>query len=125
MEEQMIHLDEEEQRFEDEIDQLVPVTGKKKAEIEAILTRARKNRAISLRIAEFDLAGLKKRAEEEGMPYQTLISTILHKYVTNQLVDKREVYKTVSLAREAVVDFGISQPEETHPPVQADGKISE
>ncbi|RKX91592.1 MAG: antitoxin [Spirochaetes bacterium] len=121
----MIHLDKEEQRFEDEIDQLVPVTGKKKAEIEAILARARKNRAISLRIAEYDLAGLKKRAEEEGMPYQTLISTILHKYVTDQLVDKREVYKTVSLAREAAVDFGILQSEETHPPVPADGKISE
>ncbi|MCD6342701.1 MAG: antitoxin [Spirochaetaceae bacterium] len=107
----MIPLDEEEQRIEDEAEQMVPVSGKEKARIEAILARARKNRAISLRIAEYDLEGLKKRAEEEGMPYQTLISTILHKYVTDQLVDKREVYKTVSLAREAVVDFGISQPE--------------
>ena len=108
----MIHLDEEDQRIEDEAEQMVPVSGEEKARIEAILASARKNRAISLRIAEFDLAGLKKRAEEEGMPYQTLISTILHKYVTNQLVDKREVYKTMSLAREAGVDFGILQSEE-------------
>jgi len=102
----MIHPDEEEQRIEDDIDQLEPVTGKKKVQIEAILERARKNRAISLRIAEHDLPGLKKRAEEEGMSYQTLISVILHKYITNQLVDKREVYKAVSLVRAAAVKHG-------------------
>ncbi|MCK5735077.1 MAG: hypothetical protein KAH21_01315 [Spirochaetaceae bacterium] len=105
----MIHLDEEERRIENEIDQLEPVTGIKKAEIESILVRARKNRAISLRIAEYDLDRLKKRAEQEGMPYQTLINTILHKYITNQLVDRRELYKTVRMAREEVVDFGIPQ----------------
>ncbi len=102
----MIKLDEYEQRIEDEAELTVPVTGEKKARIEAILARARKNRAISLRIAEFDLARLKKRAEEEGMPYQTLINTILHKYVSNQLVDKREMYQTVSLAREAMMEYG-------------------
>ena len=101
----MIILDEEEQRIEDEADQSVPVSGEEKARIEAILARARKNKAISLRIAEYDLAKLKERAEQEGIPYQTLINTILRKYVTNQLVDKRELYKTVSLAREPVVDY--------------------
>ena len=39
------------------------------------------------------------------MPYQTLINTILRKYVTEQLVDKRELYKTVSLARESEADY--------------------
>ncbi|CAI2934003.1 protein of unknown function [Aminobacter niigataensis] len=33
------------------------------------------------RVAERDLARLKARAAEEGMPYQTLINSILHKYV--------------------------------------------
>lgn len=36
---------------------------------------------ISLRIPRTDLAKLKERAAKEGMPYQTLINSILHKYV--------------------------------------------
>ncbi|KAB0682106.1 DNA-binding protein [Aureimonas leprariae] len=38
-------------------------------------------RRISISIPERDLAKLKTRAAEEGMPYQTLINSILHKYV--------------------------------------------
>jgi predicted DNA binding CopG/RHH family protein len=40
-----------------------------------------KRRRISISISERDLARLKTRAAEEGMPYQTLINSILHKYV--------------------------------------------
>lgn len=40
-----------------------------------------KRERISISIPERDLARLKTRAAEEGMPYQTLISSILHKYV--------------------------------------------
>lgn len=40
-----------------------------------------KRRRISISIPERDLARLKTRAAEEGMPYQTLIKSILHKYV--------------------------------------------
>jgi predicted DNA binding CopG/RHH family protein len=36
---------------------------------------------ISISIPKRDLAKLKTRAAEEGMPYQTLINSILHKYV--------------------------------------------
>lgn len=41
-----------------------------------------KRRRISISIPERDLARLKARAAEEGMPYQTLINSILHKYVS-------------------------------------------
>jgi predicted DNA binding CopG/RHH family protein len=41
-----------------------------------------KRRRISISIPERDLARLKTRAAEEGMPYQTLINSILHKYVS-------------------------------------------
>jgi predicted DNA binding CopG/RHH family protein len=34
------------------------------------------------------LAGLQKRAIVEGIPYQTLIASVLHKYVSGALVDK-------------------------------------
>ena len=40
-----------------------------------------KRRRISISIPERDLVKLKTRAAEEGMPYQTLINSILHKYV--------------------------------------------
>ena len=40
-----------------------------------------KRQRISISIPERDLARLKARAAEEGMPYKTLINSILHKYV--------------------------------------------
>ena len=55
-----------------------------------------KNHAISLRLSEFDLELLKKKAESEGLPYQTLINSVLHKYVTDQLYDKNEMRKALS-----------------------------
>lgn len=38
---------------------------------------------VSLRIPRGDLTRLKSRAMQEGVPYQTLINSIIHKYVTN------------------------------------------
>ena len=42
----------------------------------------KKDRRVNIRISSRDLIGLQKRALEEGIPYQTLISSILHKYVS-------------------------------------------
>lgn len=39
-----------------------------------------KNKRINIRISEKDLIHLQRKAVEEGLPYQTLISSILHKY---------------------------------------------
>jgi predicted DNA binding CopG/RHH family protein len=47
----------------------------------AARTLSGKRQRISISIPERDLARLKARAAEEGMPYQTLINSILHKYV--------------------------------------------
>ncbi len=47
----------------------------------------KKNKRINIRISEKDLADLKVRSLEEGMPYQTLISSILHKYISGKLVE--------------------------------------
>ncbi|MEX0896189.1 MAG: CopG family antitoxin [Patescibacteria group bacterium] len=44
-----------------------------------------KNKNINLRINEDDLQRLKARAAKEGMPYQTLLTSLIHKFVTNQL----------------------------------------
>ncbi|MDO8737172.1 MAG: antitoxin [Thermoleophilia bacterium] len=48
----------------------------------------RKDRRINIRLSSKDLLALQKRALEEGIPYQTLISSLLHKYVSNRLVEK-------------------------------------
>jgi predicted DNA binding CopG/RHH family protein len=83
-------------KIEETADQLRPVSDEKRKKIEGILNRARKNQAISLRVSEFDLEMIKRRAEAEGLPYQTLINTVLHKYVTDQLYDKREFQKALA-----------------------------
>lgn len=42
----------------------------------------KKNKNINLRISERDLSKLKAKAIEEGLPYQTLAASILHKYAS-------------------------------------------
>ena len=44
-----------------------------------------KDQRMNIRIAQRDLEGLKTKALEEGMPYQTLVASILHKYITGKL----------------------------------------
>ena len=48
----------------------------------------RKDKRVNIRISEKDLFDLQKRALREGIPYQTLISSVLHKYVTGALTEK-------------------------------------
>ena len=45
----------------------------------------KKNRKINIRISENDLAALQRRAAREGIPYQTLIGSILHKYASGYI----------------------------------------
>jgi len=90
-------LSDEEKAIEAEIELLKPVSGTKKEKIMDILAQAKKNRSISLRVSNFDLEKLKERANSEGVPYQTLINSILHKYITNQLYDKEQVIKSLNL----------------------------
>ena len=42
----------------------------------------RKNRKINIRISENDLSAIQRRAARDGIPYQTLIGSILHKYAS-------------------------------------------
>lgn len=49
----------------------------------------KKDRRINIRISSKDLDALQKRALREGIPYQTLVASILHKYVSGQLTEDR------------------------------------
>lgn len=102
----MKYLNEDEKQFDEEFDNLVPVNQEERDRVNTIIEKERKKRAISLRISESDLEQLKTRAFEEGVPYQTLITSVLRKYLSDQLVDRREVQKTFSMAREAGIKFG-------------------
>jgi predicted DNA binding CopG/RHH family protein len=107
-----VELDEEERELLEsyESGEWVPVPN-----LEAEIARhrsyaeasARKDRRVNIRLSRMDLTALQNLAVEEGIPYQTLMASILHKYVTGRLVERprmtvaelalleeRESYKT-------------------------------
>ncbi|MDQ8193120.1 hypothetical protein QEH59_01690 [Coraliomargarita sp. SDUM461004] len=46
-----------------------------------------KDKRINIRISSRDLSALQKKANRYGMPYQTLVSSVLHRYVTGDLTE--------------------------------------
>jgi len=50
----------------------------------------KKNKRINIRVSERDILHIQRKAVEEGLPYQTLISSILHKYVSREIWCSRE-----------------------------------
>jgi len=48
----------------------------------------KKDARINIRLSSRDLRSLQARALKEGMPYQTFVSSVLHKFVDGQLVEK-------------------------------------
>ena len=63
-----------------------------KAELKRFKEAARatfiKNRRVNVRLSSPDLMDIQTRAAEEGMPYQTLIASVLHKFVTGRFTEK-------------------------------------
>ncbi|MCK4448588.1 MAG: hypothetical protein KAW56_16090 [Candidatus Marinimicrobia bacterium] len=94
-----VKLSKYEQHIEDSISEYNSVSSKKRKRIENIIKKAVEKKNISLRVNNQDLNILKLRAEREGIPYQTLISSILHKFVTEQLVDQKNILKSIQLLK--------------------------
>lgn len=90
----MSKLDQEErdllQSFENDEWKSVPRRG---AEVRRFQGYARatfkKDKRVNIRISQRDLDALQKRALQEGIPYQTLIASVLHKFVEQRLVEKK------------------------------------
>jgi predicted DNA binding CopG/RHH family protein len=63
-----------------------------KSELAQIKAAARatatKDRRVNIRLSSGDLRDIQARALQEGMPYQTLIASILHKYVAGRLEER-------------------------------------
>jgi predicted DNA binding CopG/RHH family protein len=47
-----------------------------------------KDRRVNIRLSSGDLSDIQVKALEEGVPYQTLIASVLHKYVTGRLAER-------------------------------------
>lgn len=47
-----------------------------------------KDRRVNIRLSSIDLSDIQAKAMEEGIPYQTLIASVLHKYVTGRLSEE-------------------------------------
>ncbi len=63
-----------------------------KSELEKLKAAARataiKDRRVNIRLSSIDLGDIQVKALQEGVPYQTLIASVLHKYVTGRLSEK-------------------------------------
>src|ERR1700690_2155144 len=65
-----------------------------KAELAKFKAAARataiKDRRVNIRLSSGDLSDIQVKALEEGVPYQTLIASVLHKYVTGRLTEQTD-----------------------------------
>jgi len=86
------NLNKEEQEILASYDNDEWVSVSTPASIEKYKTMAnntfKKNKRVNIRMTEMDLELLQERALIEGLPYQTLMSSVLHKFVTGRLTDK-------------------------------------
>jgi len=64
------------------------LTESRRKELKAIASNTfKKDKRINIRISNRDLTAIQSRASEEGIPYQTLVSSIIHKYISGSLQD--------------------------------------
>ena len=100
------YIDDEEMQLIHEIeehsDEWQPLEGKELAEMRAKLAEAAKNtmarlenktERMNIRMTQRDMANLKIAAAREGLPYQSLVTSILHKFTEGRLVDIEEARK--------------------------------
>jgi predicted DNA binding CopG/RHH family protein len=98
------YLDEEEKELMESFDrgEWKPLEGKALADMQAELSEAARNtlaepgnktERMNIRMTTRDMAALKRAAEREGLPYQSLVTSILHKFTEGRLVDIEEAKK--------------------------------
>ncbi len=92
-------LDPYEQEVEDHALEFRPVREDKRTQIDGLIDHANAKKSISVRLRNNDLELLKRRADQEGLPYQTLLSSIVHKFVSDQLIEEKSILKSLELLR--------------------------
>ena len=86
----MAKLTTEEQEIVTYIEQQQPssinmLENEKKRFMQMAQHQINKKKAISIRLADTDIERMKAKSIEQGIPYQTLISTLVHQYVTGKI----------------------------------------
>jgi predicted DNA binding CopG/RHH family protein len=94
-----INLDKYEGQIEEEAGKYTSISKSKNQQIKKIIDKTHKKISVTLRLDNQDLELIKTRAAEEGLAYQTLISSILHKFVSNQLIDDKNLIKIIKMVR--------------------------
>jgi predicted DNA binding CopG/RHH family protein len=56
----------------------------------AALSTFKKDKRITIRLYDHDFKGIQKKALQMGIPYQTLISGVIHRYVEGDLISKND-----------------------------------
>lgn len=91
----MVFFDDEErdliESFENSNVKVKPISAREKKKWQAIAANSialRKKKALNVRLGEGDIAIMKHKAAKKGLPYQTLISSVIHQYATGQLAEK-------------------------------------
>ncbi|MBU3005349.1 hypothetical protein [Paraglaciecola arctica] len=86
-----VKLDQEERDLLDEFERdnfTSTLTEKRKSAIQASAEDTfKKDKRINIRLSGHDLSAIQRRALVEGIPYQTLVASVLHKYVSGTLHD--------------------------------------
>jgi predicted DNA binding CopG/RHH family protein len=62
--------------------------NKEIAAIKAALNTFKKDKRITIRLYDHDFKGIQKKALQMGIPYQTLISGVIHRYIEGDLISK-------------------------------------
>jgi predicted DNA binding CopG/RHH family protein len=87
-------------------DELEILTAFEKGQLKSIATKTElakfkaaaratsiKDRRVNIRLSSGDLSDIQVKALEEGVPYQTLIASVLHKYVAGRLAEPQNMQK--------------------------------
>ncbi len=91
------YIDEEEKKIMESIKEVdpheiaLPTADEQKAIKLAAKKFMKNNTKMNIRIDPFELEKIKEQAEKAGLKYQTFIKSVLHKYITGQLVEKDKI----------------------------------
>jgi len=91
------YIDDEEKEFMESIEQidintLPKLTKKEQDEMKDAAKEFIKNeKKMNIRIDPYELKKIKEHAAREGLKYQTFIKSVVHKYITGQLIDKNKI----------------------------------
>jgi len=95
-----IKLDELEQDIENNVDNFVPASQSVRDRVQKSICDSNKKNRVTLRLSNQTIEKIKQKAGEEGLPYQTLISSILFKYANDQLVDEKAILHSIKIIKD-------------------------